>query len=86
MFLTKQDLRQMNLNLIWSWALDSEGYPGRALSTFHRDCEYPDRGQVGFSEPTIECCLAWAERELHLCQVESAETFKELASKLYEIA
>lgn len=82
--LTNEQKRKLNLNLIWVWALDTEGYPGRALSTFHRDCEYPDRGQKGFNQPSIACCLAWAERELNMCQADSAEIFRELASKFYE--
>ena len=87
--------RTCNLSLIWAWALDTEGYPGRALSTFHRDCEYLDRGEEGFNQPTIACCLAWAERfkavspDLHPATIEesleAAEVFQNLATKLYDI-
>lgn len=87
--LTNEQKRQHNLNLIWTWALDSDGYPGRALSTFHMDCQY--RGE----EPTIACCLARAaclraiDPDFHPITVqeslEAAEVFEQLATKLHEI-
>jgi len=80
--------REENLNLIQTWAEDSDGYESSILYSFWNACQNDRIKDVPSHEPSPKGALAWASSEAKFhdlrCQ-EAAETFKRLSTKLHDL-